>query len=205
MLFIQEQACGLPTAMCCLTLTIGLTTSVCIRNSKISQLQRSFRRQLTCEMKAVHSISLYTNRFQNFQYRPQTALTPITTFLHVHCVKFRQMHEDQPPQCTYILFVNLHRRTHVIENLMNIHISSAPHSPRRQKLNLRMKSLSLDSPESTEHAQRRKHHGAAATSDPHSNQSSSSRIQCRQNARNNIFQMLCFRFVLLFFIFRSLE
>ncbi|XP_017768866.1 PREDICTED: uncharacterized protein LOC108557011 isoform X2 [Nicrophorus vespilloides] len=53
----------------------------------------------------------------------------------------------------------------------------APHSPRRQKLNLRMKSLSLDSPESTEHVQRRKHHGAAATSDPHSNQSSSSRIQ----------------------------
>ncbi|XP_017768875.1 PREDICTED: SH3 and cysteine-rich domain-containing protein 3-like isoform X10 [Nicrophorus vespilloides] len=52
-----------------------------------------------------------------------------------------------------------------------------PHSPRRQKLNLRMKSLSLDSPESTEHVQRRKHHGAAATSDPHSNQSSSSRIQ----------------------------
>ncbi|KAK9718752.1 hypothetical protein QE152_g23010 [Popillia japonica] len=40
-----------------------------------------------------------------------------------------------------------------------------------------MKSLSLDSPESTEHVQRRKHHGAAATSDPHSNQSSSSRIQ----------------------------
>ncbi|XP_071050327.1 guanine nucleotide exchange factor VAV2 isoform X9 [Onthophagus taurus] len=55
--------------------------------------------------------------------------------------------------------------------------SVAPHSPRRQKLNLRMKSLSLDSPESTEHVQRRKHHGAQATSDPHSNQSSSSRIQ----------------------------
>lgn len=60
----------------------------------------------------------------------------------------------------------------------------APHSPRRQKLNLRMKSLSLDSPESTEHAQRRKHHGAANTSDPHSNQSSSSRIQCT-NMFNN--------------------
>lgn len=69
-----------------------------------------------------------------------------------------------------------------------IHISSAPHSPRRQKLNLRMKSLSLDSPESTEHAQRRKHHGAAATSDPHSNQSSSSRIQCRQNAHKDMFR-----------------
>ncbi|XP_066244797.1 guanine nucleotide exchange factor VAV2 isoform X9 [Euwallacea similis] len=55
--------------------------------------------------------------------------------------------------------------------------SSAPHSPRRQKLNLRMKSLSLDSPESTEHAQRRQRHGANAASDPHSNHSSSSKIQ----------------------------
>ncbi|XP_050305284.1 uncharacterized protein LOC126742589 isoform X2 [Anthonomus grandis grandis] len=53
----------------------------------------------------------------------------------------------------------------------------APHSPRRQKLNLRMKSLSLDSPESTEHAQRRQRHGANAASDPHSNHSSSSKIQ----------------------------
>lgn len=35
--------------------------------------------------------------------------------------------------------------------------SAAPHSPRRQKLNLRMKSLSLDSPESTElHGQMRR-------------------------------------------------
>ncbi|XP_066145711.1 uncharacterized protein Stacl isoform X4 [Euwallacea fornicatus] len=55
--------------------------------------------------------------------------------------------------------------------------SVAPHSPRRQKLNLRMKSLSLDSPESTEHAQRRQRHGANAASDPHSNHSSSSKIQ----------------------------
>nr|XP_015838824.1 PREDICTED: uncharacterized protein LOC657682 isoform X8 [Tribolium castaneum] len=62
--------------------------------------------------------------------------------------------------------------------------SSAPHSPRRQKLNLRMKSLSLDSPESTEHVQRRKHHGANVASDPHSNQSSSSRIQFAIPARS---------------------
>ncbi|XP_074036557.1 SH3 and cysteine-rich domain-containing protein isoform X6 [Leptinotarsa decemlineata] len=55
-----------------------------------------------------------------------------------------------------------------------------PHSPRRQKLNLRMKSLSLDSPESTEHVRRGRHHGANAASDPHSNQSSSSRIQFPQ-------------------------
>ncbi|XP_044755270.1 uncharacterized protein LOC123314203 [Coccinella septempunctata] len=63
--------------------------------------------------------------------------------------------------------------------------SSAPHSPRRQKLNLRMKSLSLDSPESTEHAQRRRHHGSNAASDPHSNQSSSSRIQSPSSPVHN--------------------
>ncbi|CAO1427466.1 unnamed protein product [Diamesa serratosioi] len=40
----------------------------------------------------------------------------------------------------------------------NITDVSTPHSPRRQKLNLRMKSLSLDSPESTElHARGRRH------------------------------------------------
>lgn len=107
-------------------------------------------------------------------------------------VKFRQLHEDLL-QCI-VWCCNLHKPKQRIESLMNIHISSAPHSPRRQKLNLRMKSLSLDSPESTEHAQRRKHHGAAATSDPHSNQSSSSRIQCRQNARKIYFRccaLLC--------------
>ncbi|KAH8392722.1 hypothetical protein KR215_003190 [Drosophila sulfurigaster] len=51
----------------------------------------------------------------------------------------------------------------------DISSSSAPHSPRRQKLNLRMKSLSLDSPESSElHGQfRRRQHlpaNAASTS-----------------------------------------
>ncbi|XP_072381378.1 uncharacterized protein Stacl isoform X6 [Diabrotica undecimpunctata] len=63
--------------------------------------------------------------------------------------------------------------------------SSAPHSPRRQKLNLRMKSLSLDSPESTEHVRRGKHHGTNASSDPHSNQSSSSRIQSPSSPVHN--------------------
>uniref|UniRef100_A0A8D8VID2 SH3 and cysteine-rich domain-containing protein 3 n=1 Tax=Cacopsylla melanoneura TaxID=428564 RepID=A0A8D8VID2_9HEMI len=64
--------------------------------------------------------------------------------------------------------------------------SSAPHSPRRQKLNLRMKSLSLDSPESTEHAQRRR--GVVTTSqtiDPHSSQSSSSRVQSPSSPVHN--------------------
>ncbi|KAF6198062.1 hypothetical protein GE061_007808 [Apolygus lucorum] len=57
-------------------------------------------------------------------------------------------------------------------------VNTAPHSPRRQKLNLRMKSLSLDSPESTEHTQRRR---PGAGVGPHSAQgsshSSSSRLQ----------------------------
>ncbi|XP_068897066.1 uncharacterized protein Stacl isoform X7 [Tenebrio molitor] len=66
----------------------------------------------------------------------------------------------------------------------SISLPETPHSPRRQKLNLRMKSLSLDSPESTEHVQRRKHHGANVASDPHSNQSSSSRIQFAIPARS---------------------
>lgn len=42
--------------------------------------------------------------------------------------------------------------------------NSAPHSPRRQKLNLRMKSLSLDSPESSElHGQIRRRHPGPST------------------------------------------
>lgn len=57
-------------------------------------------------------------------------------------------------------------------------VSTAPHSPRKQKLNLRMKSLSLDSPESTEHVQRRRHATQSTSIDPHSSHSSSSRIQC---------------------------
>ncbi|XP_065155671.1 uncharacterized protein Stacl isoform X4 [Atheta coriaria] len=67
----------------------------------------------------------------------------------------------------------------------SISLPETPHSPRRQKLNLRMKSLSLDSPESTEHVQRRQHRGAAATSDPHSNQGSSSRIQSPSSPVHN--------------------
>lgn len=56
---------------------------------------------------------------------------------------------------------------------------AAPHSPRRQKLNLRMKSLSLDSPESTElHGQisrRRYPGGQVEHSTPPSN---NSRLHC---------------------------
>nr|XP_024218743.1 uncharacterized protein LOC106690369 isoform X5 [Halyomorpha halys] len=66
-------------------------------------------------------------------------------------------------------------------------IKTAPHSPRRQKLNLRMKSLSLDSPESTEHNQRRR---AVATHSGHgsaqaSSHSSSSRLQSPSSPVHN--------------------
>ncbi|XP_071442732.1 uncharacterized protein Stacl isoform X3 [Hetaerina americana] len=60
---------------------------------------------------------------------------------------------------------------------------TAPHSPRRQKLNLRMKSLSLDSPESTEHVQRQRRHAAADHQT--SSQSSSSRIQSPSSPVHN--------------------
>ncbi|XP_024081048.1 uncharacterized protein LOC106670821 isoform X6 [Cimex lectularius] len=58
-------------------------------------------------------------------------------------------------------------------------LPETPHSPRRQKLNLRMKSLSLDSPESTEHNQRRRPgtNCSAQTSAHGSSHSSSSRLQ----------------------------
>ncbi|XP_065351581.1 uncharacterized protein Stacl isoform X17 [Cloeon dipterum] len=57
--------------------------------------------------------------------------------------------------------------------------TTAPHSPRRHKLNLRMKSLSLDSPESTEHVQRRRHVECGPSS-----QSSSSHIQSHTSTTN---------------------
>lgn len=75
---------------------------------------------------------------------------------------------------------------------------AAPHSPRRQKLNLRMKSLSLDSPESTEQAQKRR--AQASHSGGHSSQSSSSKIHCMSDKparpeKNGLF-FLCLQFFL---------
>ncbi|XP_042220758.1 uncharacterized protein LOC121865428 isoform X13 [Homarus americanus] len=64
---------------------------------------------------------------------------------------------------------------------------SAPISPRRQKLNLRMKSFSLDSPESTEHVHRRRHGGSSHVSHASSHsQSPSSPVHNRRllTARN---------------------
>ncbi|CAH0388916.1 unnamed protein product [Bemisia tabaci] len=63
--------------------------------------------------------------------------------------------------------------------------SSAPHSPRRHKLNLRMKSLSLDSPESTEHVQRRRTGGSSQHVEAHSSHSSSSRLQSPSSPVHN--------------------
>nr|XP_018898589.1 PREDICTED: uncharacterized protein LOC109031500 isoform X7 [Bemisia tabaci] len=61
----------------------------------------------------------------------------------------------------------------------------APHSPRRHKLNLRMKSLSLDSPESTEHVQRRRTGGSSQHVEAHSSHSSSSRLQSPSSPVHN--------------------
>ncbi|XP_069188579.1 uncharacterized protein Stacl isoform X5 [Procambarus clarkii] len=66
-------------------------------------------------------------------------------------------------------------------------IRHAPISPRRQKLNLRMKSFSLDSPESTEHVHRRRQGGSAHVSHASSHsQSPSSPVHNRRllTARN---------------------
>ncbi|XP_054275366.1 uncharacterized protein LOC128994676 isoform X9 [Macrosteles quadrilineatus] len=66
--------------------------------------------------------------------------------------------------------------------------SLAPHSPRRQKLNLRMKSLSLDSPESSEVVQRRRGGpppSASANGGPTSSHSSSSRLQSPSSPVHN--------------------
>ncbi|XP_042220749.1 uncharacterized protein LOC121865428 isoform X4 [Homarus americanus] len=66
-------------------------------------------------------------------------------------------------------------------------IRNAPISPRRQKLNLRMKSFSLDSPESTEHVHRRRHGGSSHVSHASSHsQSPSSPVHNRRllTARN---------------------
>ncbi|XP_054717614.1 uncharacterized protein LOC129227009 [Uloborus diversus] len=51
----------------------------------------------------------------------------------------------------------------------NRRIVSAPHSPQRKRLSLRMKSFSLDSPESSEHVHRRQHHPLAPQSPVHGN------------------------------------
>ncbi|KAK8393241.1 hypothetical protein O3P69_013330 [Scylla paramamosain] len=66
-------------------------------------------------------------------------------------------------------------------------VPHAPISPRRQKLNLRMKSFSLDSPESTEHVHRRRHGGSSHVSHASSHsQSPSSPVHNRRllTARN---------------------
>lgn len=78
----------------------------------------------------------------------------------------------------------------VIENIF-LFGKLAPHSPRRQKLNLRMKSLSLDSPESSElhgHIKRRyppsgpvhfMQSGSAGLLDHNTPPSNNSRLHCK--------------------------
>ncbi|XP_050536374.1 uncharacterized protein LOC126902806 isoform X2 [Daktulosphaira vitifoliae] len=62
--------------------------------------------------------------------------------------------------------------------------SSAPHSPRRPKLNSRMKSFSLDSSDTAEQAQRRRM-GGGQHMESHSNPSSSSRLQSPSSPVHN--------------------
>lgn len=74
---------------------------------------------------------------------------------------------------------------------------AAPHSPRRQKLNLRMKSLSLDSPESTElHGRSRRYppstsnyqHGGSGGQLEHSTPpSNNSRLHCKLKSKSFFF------------------
>lgn len=56
---------------------------------------------------------------------------------------------------------------------------TAPHSPRRHKINWRMKSVSLDSSEPADYGQSKCNViGSVASIEPHSSHSSSSRLQC---------------------------
>lgn len=78
----------------------------------------------------------------------------------------------------------------LIENFF-LYLKAAPHSPRRQKLNLRMKSLSLDSPESTElHGRGRRYPPSASVyqhggSGGHLEHSTPPSNNSKNNSRNN--------------------
>ncbi|XP_076353542.1 SH3 and cysteine-rich domain-containing protein isoform X6 [Tachypleus tridentatus] len=63
-------------------------------------------------------------------------------------------------------------------NVLTPELEDSPHSPQHKKLSLRMKSLSLDSPESTEHVHRRRHHHSSQCSSH--NQSPQSPVQSRR-------------------------
>ncbi|XP_042901409.2 guanine nucleotide exchange factor VAV2 isoform X2 [Parasteatoda tepidariorum] len=70
---------------------------------------------------------------------------------------------------SYLLTVSGNQGDHASTSAMggNRIIVSAPHSPQRKRLSLRMKSFSLDSPESSEHVHRRQHHQLAPQSPIH--------------------------------------
>ena len=88
--------------------------------------------------------------------------------------------------------VKLHTKKIILLSTSPIYLTkAAPHSPRRQKLNLRMKSLSLDSPESSElHGQMRRRYPPAGPSShypgggsggalEHTPPSNNSRLHCK--------------------------
>ncbi|XP_067135889.1 guanine nucleotide exchange factor VAV2 isoform X2 [Centruroides vittatus] len=64
---------------------------------------------------------------------------------------------------SHLLTVSSAHHEHMSSSAGTRRIVSAPHSPRRQKLSLRMKSFSLDSPESSEHVHRRHQMGQSSS------------------------------------------
>lgn len=93
-------------------------------------------------------------------------------------------------------------------------LNTAPHSPRRQKLNLRMKSLSLDSPESSElHGNMKRRYpltgathfnmqgGSAGLLDHNTPTSNNSRLHCKRKIIILLFRTCLsnFKFDFLFF------
>lgn len=94
-------------------------------------------------------------------------------------------------------------------------LNTAPHSPRRQKLNLRMKSLSLDSPESSElHGNMKRRYpltgathfnmqgGSAGLLDHNTPTSNNSRLHCKRRIINLPFSF-AFRILNLMFLLLS--
>lgn len=90
-----------------------------------------------------------------------------------------------------IKFIHFPNACNYHHNKLSSNANTAPHSPRRHKLNLRMKSLSLDSPESSElHSHMRRRYppsgpvhfvqsGSAGLLDHNTSPSNNSRLHCK--------------------------
>ncbi|XP_052120052.1 uncharacterized protein LOC113205947 isoform X12 [Frankliniella occidentalis] len=153
---------------------------------------------------ALGNVEMGVHDFQEYTYKKITPCDVCSQVLRGHArqgVKCRlckmNVHVDckeRVGRCTAKgRLLRRQKSSSEIESRLNQEQDETPHSPRRQKLNLRMKSLSLDSPESTEHARRGRpannhgHHGGTSSAgsgphDPHSSHSSSSRLQSHSYA-----------------------